>query len=308
MKNWSAFLVCLLLSASIWLIHNLSRMQTDVVTVSVLARSSITGRSEFSSDEVAITARCHASGFRLLYLESSSRTVVVRFAPEDFQPGEGDFFSISSSQLQRYASDIFGQGVSVESFFFDNIQFRFPSESNRKVPVRAVGEISCQPQYMLSSDIVLSPDSLLVYGPDELLGRIGSLETLPIERSGVRSNLSGEVAVSVPEGVRLSSEVVRWSVEVSRYVELKCSMPVHVRNAPDGSALFVNPSYVDVTFKCVFPIIDDPSSKACYYVDYDDFSSSREGYCVVRCDSLPAGVIAAVPEPEVVACVEKAER
>ena len=307
MKNWSAFLVCLLLSAGIWLIHTLSRTQTDIVTVSVLARSGITGRSEYSADEVAITARCHASGFRLFYLGSGSRSVVVDFAPEDFQHDEGDMYSISSNQLQRYISDIFGQGVTVESFFFDKVQFRFPAQANKKVPLIAVADISCQSQYMLASSVLLRPDSVLVYGNEDLLERVHFLETLPIERSGVRGNLSGETGLKVPEGIRVSTATVRWSIEVSRYVEIKTSMPVHVKNAHEGSALFVNPSYVDVSFKCIFPVAEDPSSKAYYYVDYDEFVSSRGGHCVVKCDSLPLGVISATLEPEVVACVEKSD-
>ena len=36
MKRWSQFLLCLLLSASIWLIHNLSQEYAGVVSVSVL--------------------------------------------------------------------------------------------------------------------------------------------------------------------------------------------------------------------------------------------------------------------------------
>ena len=116
MKNWHYFLGCLALSAGIWLIHNLSHMQTDVVTVSVIAESRLPGRSARSGEAVSMTARCKASGFRLLYIEHRDEPVVVRLDPDDLAKAEGDFFTISSSQLYRYVNDILGPGTSVESF------------------------------------------------------------------------------------------------------------------------------------------------------------------------------------------------
>ena len=125
MKNWQYFAGCLALSAGIWLIHNLSHMQTDVVTVQVVAESNISGRAAASSDAVSLTARCKASGFRLLYLERKKDAVRVRFDADDFEQEEGDYFSIGSAQLYRYVNDIFGAGTSVESFLFDKLRFRF---------------------------------------------------------------------------------------------------------------------------------------------------------------------------------------
>ena len=148
MKNWQYFLACLALSAGIWLIHNLSHMQTDVISLSVIAESRIPGRAARSSDEVTLTARCKASGFRLLYLGRKTDAVVVRFEPEDMTWEEGDYFSISSAQLYRYVNDIFGAGSSVESFLFDKLRFRFIRELNKKVPVHVVSALSFRPQYI----------------------------------------------------------------------------------------------------------------------------------------------------------------
>ena len=154
MKNWQYFAGCLALSAGIWLIHNLSHMQTDVVTVQVVAESNIAGRAAASSDAVSLTARCKASGFRLLYLERKKDAVRVRFDADDFEQEEGDYFSIGSAQLYRYVNDIFGAGTSVESFLFDKLRFRFIRELNKKLPVRVNSLMSFRPQYMQNGDFV----------------------------------------------------------------------------------------------------------------------------------------------------------
>ncbi len=305
MKNWQTFLGCLALSAGIWLIHNLSHIQTGVVTVDVSAISNIEGRAARSAEVVPITARCKASGFRLLWLGRRKDVVDVRFAAEDFAKEEGDFFSISATQLYAYVKDIYGAGTSVESFLFDKVSFRFPSELYRKLPVAASASMSFRPQYMQMGEITLKPDSVLVYGPADVISRLGVIKTAAIVRSDIKGNLHGEAELEIPSGVRLSQNSVDWSMEVSRFVEISATLPVIARNVPSNISLMVYPSTVDVLFKCVFPLVEDPSGKAVFYVDYREFAVSKTGHCVIHSDNLPKGVIELRQSPEVAECIEK---
>ncbi len=305
MKNWQTFLGCLALSAGIWLIHNLSNIQTDVVTIDVVAQSNIPGRAFRSAEAVPVTARCKASGFRLFYLNRKKEPVTVHFDAEDFNPEGGDFFSIPISQLYRYSAEMFGSGSSVESFLFDKFSCRFISELYRKLPVTASTSFSFRPQYMQIGDISLKPDSVLVYGPADILTRLSSISTSMITRSDIRNNQHGEAALEIPSGVRLSQGKIDWSLNVSRYVEVQAHLPVRTRNVPGTVSLNVFPSTVDVLFKCVFPLVEDPADKVSCYVDYKDFILSKTGHCVVRLDNLPKGVLQTHIEPEIAECLEK---
>ena len=303
MKNWQTFLACLALSAGIWLIHNLSHMQTGLVSVSVIALSNIDGRAGKSSDEVSLTAKCRASGFRLLYLRRKSTPVTVTFSSEDFRFDGGDAFSIPSSQLHKYSSDLFGPGVIVESFLADELRFRFMPESCRKVPVRAVTSFSFRPQYIQMSQIRLKPDSVLVYGPSEIISSIPEVRTRSIVKSDIKGNLHGEVRLEAPSSLRLSSESTEWELDVTRYVETACELPVRVRNVPAGVSLSVYPPSVQVAFKCVFPVLADPSSSVCY-VDYAEFQKSLTGHCMIQFSDLPPGVIECSASPSTAECIE----
>ena len=280
-------------------------MQTDVVTVQVIAESNIPGRAARSSDAVSMTARCKASGFRLLYLGRKDAPVTVRFDAEDFSQEEGDYFSIPASQLYRYVNDIFGPETSVESFLFDKARFRFIRELNKKVPVEVISMFGFRSQYMQNGDFTVQPDSVLIYGPAELLSRVDAVKTRLIERSDVRSSLHGEVALEVPEGVRVSDNSVSWSLEVSRFVEISSEFPVYGRNVPAGTDFSFYPVKVNVVFRCVFPVIADPSGLVTCYVDYREFAQSRTGRCVIHCDNLPQGIIDYSIQPAVAECVEQ---
>ena len=280
-------------------------MQTDVISVPVIAESSIPGRAALSSEEVTLTARCKASGFRLIYLGRKTEAVVVRFDADDFTPEEGDYFDISANQLYRYVNDIFGPGTSVESFLFDKLRFRFIRELNKKVPVKVVSALTFKPQFMQSGDFSVQPDSVLVYGPSDLLASLEAVNTKSIVRSEIKGNLHGEIALEVPDRLRASSETVSWSLDVSRFVEMEAELPVSGRNVPAGADFSIYPNKVKVVFRCVFPIIADPMAIATCYVDYREFSKSLTGKCIIRCDNLPKGVISCSVDPEVAECVER---
>lgn len=64
MKVWVQFLLCVLFSASIWLVLNLSLDYVAIVSVPVTARSNIEGRAALSQSEATVTAQVSASGYR----------------------------------------------------------------------------------------------------------------------------------------------------------------------------------------------------------------------------------------------------
>ena len=305
MKKWSSFFLCVLLASVIWLVYNLSQSHSYVVSQEVAAESNLEGRAGRSSDVVSMAARVRTSGFRLLLLSMRKRVVFVYFSPEDFKAEDGDHYSITSNQLQRYVSNIYGSGVTVESFLLDRATFRFIPENYKVVPVRAVNLLGFRPQYAQMTPLVLKPDSVIAYGPQELLDRLEEAYTSTISLSDIRSNVHGEARLEAPAGIRLSDSKVDYSFEVSRYVELSATVPITMRNVPQGVSLNCFPTSAEMTFRCVFPMVSDPTETVGCYVDYQEFAGSITGRCMVHHDNLPQGVIKCLVKPEVVNCVER---
>ena len=255
-SHWVQLLLCLLFSAGIWLIHNLSQTYVNIVSMPVVAESNLPGHAGVSSSDATITAQVKATGFRQ----------------------EGDnLFMIPVSNLYKYVSSIFGDGVSVESFVSEAPRFVFQEVGYRKVPVRKVQALTFEPQYMPLHPMSVTPDSVLVYGEPSRLESIDYILTRPIDLWGLRSSVHGTVKLEVPSGVRLSDTEVVYSMEVSRYVEKSVEVEIQTRNVPRGQELVVLPSTAEVVFRMVFPAGSDPSEKAVFYVDYDDFAGSITG-------------------------------
>ena len=120
----------------------------------------------------------------------------------------------------------------------------------------------------------------------------------------VHESQHGVLQLMPVKDVRLSAEEVSYELPVSRYVELRTTVPVEVWNAPAGHQLQVYPSSAQVLLRCVFPLAKDPIPSFKLYVDWKDFSASLTGRCAARTLRLPAGVLDYRVEPEVFDCVE----
>lgn len=297
-------MLCLLLSAGIWLIHNLSQNYVSIVSVPVIAESNIDGRAHTSITDDTISAQVKASGFKHFGLaRTHKRPRTVYFSPSDFRHEDGNIYSMPTSSLYKYAEDIFDDGVSIESFVSESPRFAFPEVTNKRVPVRTVHSISFYPQYMATGEMSLQPDSVLVYGEPSKLEYIDNILTQPIELRNLRSSVHGEVELDVPSGVRLSAEEVIYSLDVSRFVEIRDEVKVGTRNVPSGVELSVLPSTASVVYKCVFPVTTDPTETTEFYVDYRDFSGSITGRCIALPDGLPSNVISYSITPSVFDCI-----
>ena len=304
------FVMSLLLAFGIWLIHNLSLNYSETLSVPVIAECNIEGHSNISSNSSTVAARCRTSGFSILRgrHKAKKEAVHVRFNSSDMHQAEGDMFYITSAELGNYVSDIFGEGVQLESFLSESFQFLFPVENHKKVPVQAVTVFTFKPQYMAMGPIHLKPDSVTVYAEPYHLETISKVFTKAIELNNLKSSAHGSVKLESIQGVRMSHQEVGYSLDVTRFVEIATEVAVTPRNVPAGVKLSIYPSTARVVYKCGFPLSHDPSDVVSFHIDYTDFQKSIGGRCMAIPSKIPDGVIEYSIEPEVFDCVEESSR
>ena len=304
-RDWAVLLLALLLAFSTWLIHNLSLKYNDFLTVPVTAQCSIDGHAGNSTNQCQTVARCRTTGYNLIrhhiYGESKVRTVV--FKPEALKYQKDDTYYITASDLQEYSHVIFGDDVSVEYFVSDTLFFNFPSVDHKKVPIVPVYSLSYRDQYTNVGDLKVEPDSVTIYGEINLLDNIDQVYTRPLKHSDLNSDIRGMIALDPVSKIRFSASEVSYSLDVSRYVEMKAEIKVGTRNVPADKDMVVLPSRVEVVLKCHFPLKGDPASSMELYADYEDFLKTVSGKCPIRVSTLPEGVISYDIEPFYVECI-----
>ena len=299
-------LLALLLAFSIWLIHNLSFKYDEYLTVTVSASCpSIVGHAPMSVNTEEVKAHCRATGYNVITSKWRGSRKVKKLSVKDTElhRKSDEVFYLLSKDLHNHISTLYGDGVSVDYFVTDTLFFRFPLEQFKKVPVVAKAYIDYRTQYMSNEGVVLSPDSLVIYGDPYMLKRIESVSTSPIRYSDLHEDVQGVARIGRIKGIRLSHDEIRYSIDVSRYVEMRRNLPVEVRNLPEDKRMMVFPATVEVSLKCAFPLMEDPFDKMKAYVDYMEYQSSLSGKCQVYLISVPNIVYYQEAEPHSVTCI-----
>ena len=303
-RDWVVLLLALLLAFSIWLIHNLALKYNDHMSVSVIASCSIPGHASVSADKAEVTARCRATGYKVIksYIRRG-KEVEIPFRPADIKHKDGDIFYVTPEDLKDYSHLIFGPEISVEYFVSDTLFFRFPYENYKKVPVVPISTITYSDQYMAESPLAVTPDSVLVYGEPFRLENISAVYTRPVNYTDLSRDVSGAVKIEPIKDVRISEAEVRYELKVKRFVEVISTVPVTVVNVPEGKSMYVYPSEVDVFLKCNFPLVDNPERGLRVVADYNDLHKSLGQSCILKVYAPSGGVISSEASPVSVSCV-----
>ena len=306
-RDWAGVALSLLLAFGVWLLSTLGTSSLSVLSVNVQAESDLDGRVAESSDMARIQARCRASGYRVSALRNQEvRRVHLQAA--DLHPiGEGAYY-ITASALEKYVQDIYGDDVRLESFVSDTVIFHFPPQNYKKVPVVPVKAIRFRSQYVETSPLKVEPDSVIVYGDPLLLERISQVRTEAIRLTDVASGIQDLIPLNPIPGTRYSTPTVKYSISVSRAVEITREVAVRVTGAPEGVSVKAYPGTVRLTVFSVFPMLSDPLKDLSLEVPYEDFLRSVTGDCVPRLMTPLQGVIRTKIAPRVVHCVEEAGR
>lgn len=296
----------LLIAVVSWFLSNLSKTYSGVLSVPVVAESNLQGHSRESSNSAVVSARCRATGYRLLAegTRKSRRPVKVHVERADIRRSSGDRFYVTANVMNNYVQEIFGDKASVEAFLTDTLFFTFPAENHKRVPVNVTGNFSYRSQYMASGPLRLVPDTVTVYGEQARLDLVDHVSTVPLLLDDVHETQQGNVRLRRSKGVRMSEDLVSYELPVSRYVELRSDLPVTAKNVPAGRHLLIFPSRATVILRCTFPVGRDPFESFEVNIDYNDFASSLSGRCVARARELPPQVLGYRVEPAVFDCLE----
>jgi hypothetical protein len=292
-RNWVVFLLALLLSFSIWIIHKLSLEYNVYLKVNVVASSNIKGYSKYSTSSTEVMAKCRASGWRILYSKIiDDEAVYVDFPSTVLQKESDESYYITSEKLHEFADKIFGSSVSVEYFVTDRTYFTFQEEVYKEVPIRPVSSLSFEEQYMSSGPLVLNPSTVTVYGDPMHLEALEYVTTDIIKKIDINEDFSGMISLTPISGMRFSVDEVHYKMDVSRYLEIvRRDIPITILNAPSGREFVTQPPVVDLIMEVQFPLKADPKKDIMVVADYDQLSKSISGKVNVKPMSLPLGVL-----------------
>lgn len=306
-RNWIILVFSLLLAFFMWSIMKLSANYSSYVRYQIETTTSIPGRKNVAKSTDVLVIGAKSTGFHIIQNlkgEKGNTLLLEDVDQKHFHKyrEDGDLYYLLPDNIRQKIQDALGADIKVETLATDTLFFVFPLQSNRKVPVVANSAINYRRQFMPYSEIVLKPDSVLIYGDEAVIANIQQVATQAIKSNATQSSISGVVKLIPLSGVRLSEEEIFYSQEVGRYVEHTVNVPVTIGNAPSYANVAIIPQEVTVRYR-------QPFSGAATFspqdfsivVDYDEIL--RKDVVKPVISRMPEGILQIEMEPKFVECV-----
>jgi len=291
-----------------WLVHILSQSYYAYLPFNICAVSELEGYSTRSVTTQTIFCSGKANGFYILNYNLSGKKpeeIDVEIAASSLDKSDStDIFTVKSSQISDKISEAVNSYFETSFIPDAQLEFKFEQQTYSKVPVVSRVNLTCAPQYMVTSDITFEPDSVFVYGSKSDLEKITSIKTRNLTLNDLSASTSGIVSLEKIRKLRIVPESVSYSVDVDRYFEYTYKTELSAVNVPSDKELILLPSSIEVS--CRLPFAADVESlveDAHFVVDYLDVTSSRSAKVAPRLEESGEVVYAYSFNPAFVDCV-----
>ncbi|MBO0593867.1 YbbR-like domain-containing protein [Cellulophaga sp. E16_2] len=238
-----------------WFINKLAddytgRAAFDVVYTNVPDSLLFVGASK---DHIEVKLK--ASGFTFLGFGFKNKTVTIDVSKAE---KKDDVYRIPRSVYQLQIEKQLPQ--SMEFLGVDEgdaIVLEIYTLKTKKVPVIERLKINFSQNFMLDGAVLLSPDSILVKGPEKVLNEIESIQTEVKTISNVTEDFSEELLLQTPENtdnITYLTTKVFVKGKVVRFSEKIIEVPIKVLNLPEDFEIKLFPDTVKIV--CMAKIDD----------------------------------------------------
>src|SRR5690606_4243233 len=129
-----------------------------------------------------------------------------------------------------------------------SISLQFDSLQTKLVPVMPQVNLNFRPQFNISGEVTVDPDSVLISGPAGMIDTLQILYTEPRTFNDLETSIIQAIRIYNPRRTSLSPERVTLHVPVEKFTEKKITLPVQIINMPENIQIKLFPPQVAVSF------------------------------------------------------------
>jgi hypothetical protein len=232
-RNGMVFGLCLIMSFILWLLLAFNGTYTSTIRVPVLFENMPEQHLMPNALPEHVELQISGTGYQLLsyWIRSEKAALLLdgSMIRSMMKKDQYQFFITTRSGLDlfnRTHVDITALHCHPDTLFLDFIQ-----KTKKTVPVRVVSFLKFDPGYGLADSIRVTPDSVSLTGPHELLERIHLVETKPLVLQKLDRSVQSPIELQVPAGVQADPAVVLAGLNIDQYTEARIDLPVKVPEA-----------------------------------------------------------------------------
>jgi hypothetical protein len=231
-KRLSVFLICLIISAFIWLLIDVSKESHTIIEYPLVLENYPGNLVLVSQSDSVLSLNVSSGSIALITLKYlSSRTPVkidltnVKFSKD------GNLFTATIPTIDIARKLINRMSVTEDHVTITPQYITLVFESISGVKVKVVPKLILEfdKQYQLSQELQVIPDSVTVVGPKEVISNLGYIETVRKEIKKVNQTQTVSTLLALPEKVKdikCIPEKVNIVLTVDKFTESEIEIPV----------------------------------------------------------------------------------
>lgn len=265
-KTFISFLVA---SFLIWLLITFSKEYTTVITYAVIYKNIPQNKllQEAPINKIDITVK--ASGFKIL--RSNFKNKKIQLEASNLQRKEhSKFYFLTKNQVMKIQKQLLF-GVELKEIEQDTIYLNLGLLTSKKVALKPNLDINYHIGYDLLNEIKISPDSIVISGPEAQVEKTNYLDLSELKLDDVKSDFSEEVTIlKLNNNFKISDLKTIISGSVDKFTEGKLQVSFTTKNLPKDINLTILSEKVEIVF----------------VVALSNFSKISEASFKVECDYL----------------------
>lgn len=241
--NFNSFLFFLFFAVVIWIFVQFSKQYNEVIDIPVKYVNVPPDKLITEDNPRVVKLRMVDNGFKIGWISLLPPTLSIDVSRAN-QIGDQlvYIFDEHRDEIQTQLNI----GFENTRFVNDVLTIDFQQKKEKKVPVFSNISVDFEAGYAATQPLVLSPDSVRVSGPDEVMDTLTRLYTRPLNLRKVKSDMSGKVAIDTSQlrNLTLYRSQISFSLEVERFTEGNVKVPVELKNVPDDLNVVIFPKEI----------------------------------------------------------------
>lgn len=291
-KISNTFLSFLLATIFIWLLITLSKEYTTAISFPIKYTKIAQNKLLQATPVKALEILVKTTGFSIFRTRFNTKEITIN-ANALLKKTGTKYYLLVKNQKQRIQKQL-PSGVALEQILKDTLFLDLGRLVTRKLPLIPKIKISYHVGYDLSEEITVTPDSILVSGPENYMSALKGLALLPVVLEDVMANFTKKVAIKMPKGIKnlkLDTKEITVSGKVEKFTEGTLEVPYTVINIPKDITINTLTKKIQITFivgLSRFNKINENSFQI--ECDYSISESNNLGYLIPKLVHKPSEI------------------
>lgn len=285
-RNTAILVLCVSIAAFLWLLIKMSDSYTWRVPVTLsysnLPDDKVAVRELPSKSEVMV----NATGFKILL----ARFRIIKITlPIAYRDNMSHPYLLANTLENELAGDM-PPGYELLMFSPDTIFLQFDKKLTKKIPVLLSGDISYAKQFEGRGEPVLSPDSILVSGPESIIDTLQHWYTVPFAFKELTESKKGDVLLQKPQynSITLAQQQVGYNIEVEAFTQLIREVEIELLNVPKNKHITPYPKTVKVHIHVGLSNLEAArKAKITATADFENVNLKKDRFVEVKLTSYP---------------------